>query len=81
MNEYTKKFNQTQENLIDVMFNLSEEFSGMTYEEIRGYSDIIDKCSTIVKRMGETLILNVAIPSEQKVDKKDEAIEKSGEIE
>lgn len=58
MNENVEKFNQTQENLIDVIFNLTEEFNEMTYEEIREYTDIVDKLSSIIKRLGETIVLN-----------------------
>lgn len=59
-----QEFIETQNNLIDIMFDLSCQMNeSKNYIDIEANFETMDKLSTIVKRIGDTVVL--AIPQPQ----------------
>ena len=59
-----QEFIETQNNLIDIMFDLSCQMNeSKNYIDIEANFETMDKLSTIVKRIGDSVVL--AIPQPQ----------------
>ena len=62
-----QEFIETQNNLIDIMFDLSCQMNeSKNYIDIEANFETMDKLSTIIKRIGDTLVRDVsAMPQSQ----------------
>lgn len=54
------KFTQSQNNLIDILFDLTEGMNEANdYTQVEEDVALVDKLSTIIKRMGDTVVFNI----------------------
>lgn len=64
------KLTQTQNNLIEIMYDLSSQMNdAKDYSKIDADMETLNDLSTIVKRLGDTVMLD--IPSQENIDKID----------
>ena len=73
-NNINQEFIETQNNLIDIMFDLSCQMNeSKNYIDIDANFETMDKLSTIIKRIGDTVVL--AIPQLQPQNNEEGVIE------
>lgn len=66
------KLTQTQNNLIDIMYDLSNQMNeAKDYTKIDADMNTLNDLSTIVKRLGDTVVLEIPQPqnNEECIDK------------
>jgi len=55
----SEKFTEAQLNLIDILFDLSVQMNNATdYDSVDKDIETVDKISAIIKRMGDTILLD-----------------------
>jgi hypothetical protein len=58
-----QEFIETQNNLIDIMFDLSCQMNeSKNYIDIEANFETMDKLSTIIKRIGDSVVLAISQP-------------------
>lgn len=70
------KANQSLTDLVDSLYNISQDLDGATYENITSTLDVIDKITVIIKRFNDMGVGIVALPpTEPKNTSEKEVIE------
>lgn len=63
------KLIETQNNLIDIMYDLSIQMNeAKDYSKIDADMETLDKLSTITKRLGDTIMLDIGIENKEGID-------------